>query len=64
MKLAKATEYSARIKFVVSTTRLKPTIKKIVGGNASRTSCKNQPPTRRPSPAGVPVGSAGMASSV
>jgi hypothetical protein len=62
MKLAKATEYSARIKFVVSATRLKPTKKKIVGGRISLSSWRNQMPARRPNSAGVPIGSTGASS--
>ena len=41
------TKYWATRRLLVSTTKLKPTKKKIVGGNASRTSCRSRAPMRR-----------------
>src|SRR5215831_18091995 len=46
------------MRFVVSTIRLKPTKKKIVGGNISRNSCRKKAPVRRANPADAPVGAA------
>jgi hypothetical protein len=62
MKLLTATAYSATRRFVVNTTKLKPTKKKIVGGNTSRASCRSRAPIRRATPAGILIASAGRLS--
>src|SRR5271155_3248274 len=63
MKLLTATRYWATRRLVVSTIKLKLTKKKIVGGNASRASCRSRAPIRRATPAGISIGSAGRLSS-
>src|SRR5437763_12811158 len=52
MKLLTATRYWATRRFVVSTIKLKPTKKKIVGGNISSHSCRIQAPIRCATPTG------------
>src|SRR5262249_55618794 len=47
MKLLTAAPYSATRRFVVRTMKLKPTKKKIVGGNALRSSCSIRTAARR-----------------
>jgi hypothetical protein len=42
----------------VNTTKLKPTKKKIVGGNTSRNSCKSRTPIRRATPEAISIGPA------